>query len=149
MKKLLILGIASVLATGLAYAASPQADAAHEIATAQIHAHVAYKIGSVAGAHLHLHHVVNCLVGVNGTGYDAAAERLSANPCKGLGDGALPDSASDARLHGTLETALADAQAGLAAHNFKTVHADAGKVVAALQAAHRQAPLHDATHSAG
>ncbi|TAN05073.1 MAG: hypothetical protein EPN38_12615 [Rhodanobacteraceae bacterium] len=150
MHKWLVLGITGTLAAGVSIAALAQGTsgnaAAREIATAQVHARVAYKMDSVAGAQLHLHHAVNCLVGVNGTGYDAAAEKLSANPCKGLGHGALSDSAGNARLHGTLETALTDAQAGLKSDDLKTVHADAGKLVAALKAAHRQVH-HQATPS--
>lgn len=134
VKKLVVLGIASALATGVALGASAQAnDAAREIATAQIHAHAAEMMDTVSASHLHLHHVINCLVGVNGAGYSAAAERLSANPCKGLGGGALPDSAADAQAHSRLESALADAQTGLKANTLKTVHADAAKVAAALQ----------------
>jgi uncharacterized membrane protein len=36
---------------------------------------------------LHLHHVLNCAVGPDGMGFDAAA----GNPCKGQGNGFLSD----------------------------------------------------------
>lgn len=154
MNSWLILGIAGTLAAGVSSAAWAQhneADnaTAREVATAQIHAHVADKMDSVVGAQLHLHHVVNCLVGVHGMGYDAAAERVSANPCKGLGQGALPDSTGNRRLHRTLETALTDAEAGLKADDIKTLRSDARKLVAALEIAHQQVQQRPASPSAG
>ena len=44
-------------------------------------------------AHKHLQHAVNCLVGPNGKGFDAAA----GNPCGKAGNGAIPDSTDAAQ----------------------------------------------------
>src|SRR5512133_341441 len=63
------------------------ADAGKEIATAAQHAGYAADSTAIGMAHAHLHHTINCLVGPNGSGYDANA----LNPCKDMGSGAIPD----------------------------------------------------------
>ena len=131
MNKLLAAGITGALAGGLAFAAFAQTHSAQdEINTAHAHATMAQSADSVAMAHTHLHHVINCLVGPTGQGFDAAA----GEPCKGQGNGAIPDSATDHSLHAKLESALAGAQAGLKSESLASVHQDAGKVAASLQA---------------
>lgn len=130
MNKLLVVGITGALAGGLALAASAQTHSAKdEISTAHAHAVLAQSATSVAMAHTHLHHVINCLVGPNGSGFDAAA----GTPCKGQGNGAIPDSAGDHALHAKLESALATARAGLKSESLAAVHQDAGKLAARLQ----------------
>lgn len=132
MNKLLVVGITSLLATGIAFGAIAQTPSAtNEVATAHAHALMAQNAKTLAMAHAHLHHVVNCLVGPKGEGFDAKAE----NPCKGQGNGAIPDSASDAAMHGKLQSALSDAQAGLKADTLAAVQGDAGKAATALGAA--------------
>lgn len=130
MKNLLAVAVAGVLAGGFAMAASAQGNATNEISTAHAHALMAQSATTVDMAHTHLHHVINCLVGPGGAGFDASA----GTPCKGQGTGAIPDSAGNAALHGKLQGALASAQAGLAATNLAAVQGDAGKAAAALQA---------------
>jgi hypothetical protein len=75
-----------------------------------------------------MHHVINCLVGPKGNGFDAAAD----NPCKGLGNGAIPDSKGDAALQAKLKAALTDARAGLSAYDLAGIHANGKKAAAAL-----------------
>jgi len=58
-----------------------------ELKTAITHAGFAEKYDSMKEVSLHLHHVVNCLVGANDPMYDKA----SGNPCEGQGNGILPD----------------------------------------------------------
>ncbi len=58
-----------------------------EIKTAIAHAGYAGKADALNGVHLHLHHVLNCMVGPQDKMFDAAA----GNPCKDQGNGALPD----------------------------------------------------------
>lgn len=130
-KKTLVIGVTSALAVGLSFAAFAQGGVKMEISTAHTHAIYAKQAPSVAVSHVHLHHVINCLVGPKGMGFDAK----QADPCKGQGNGAIPDSASDAALHGKLQGALTDAQAGLKADTLTAVHSDAGKTAAALDAA--------------
>lgn len=130
MKKLLVVSISAVLATGLAFgafAATPSSQT--EISTAHAHALMAQTATTVETAHTHLHHVINCLVGPKGEGFDAAA----GVPCKGQGNGAIPDSASNATLNGKLKAALADARSGLAATSLAGAQQDAAKAAAALQ----------------
>jgi hypothetical protein len=131
VKTTLLVGLSGAMATGLAFAGSPPGDAHAEIGTAHAHALMAKSATTVAMAQTHLHHVINCLVGPNGTGFDAGA----GNPCKDHGNGAIPDSAGNSALHGKLQSALADAQAGLESDSLAAVQGDAGKAAATLQAA--------------
>lgn len=129
MKKLLAFTAAIVLACGFSLAASAQSDASTEISTAHAHALMAHGATSLDMAHTHLHHVINCLVGPKGTGFDAAA----GDPCKSQGNGAIPDSASNAALDSKLKTALAQAEAGLKTTDLAAAHKDAAKIAATLQ----------------
>lgn len=149
MNKLVALGIAVALATGTACANPAQNAAAREMAAAQYHVHAVQMMTTVANAQLHLHHAINCLVGVNGAGYSAAAERLSGMPCKGLGHGAIADSASSGPRHAALEMALGAAQAGVEASQLKQVQADAVRAVAALHAAQQPVASRGAGTSKG
>ena len=129
MNRLLVVGITTALG-GIACTAFAQTHSAkQEISTAHAHALLAQSATSVAMAQTHLHHVINCLVGPGGSGFDAAA----GTPCKGQGNGAIPDSANDHALHAKLESALMDAQAGLKSESLAAVQQDAGKAAAGLQ----------------
>ena len=55
--------------------------------TAITHAGFAEKYDTMKEVTLHLHHVVNCLVGPGDTMFDKAA----GNPCEGQGKGIMPD----------------------------------------------------------
>lgn len=129
--KLSIRYVAVVLtAAGLSLAVqAAQTPAQQQAATAQAHAMLSQKATTLKMTKMHLHHVINCLVGSKGQGFDAAA----GNPCKGEGNGALTDSTHDAALHAKLETALTQAQAGLNAASLSAAHNDAAKVSATLQ----------------
>lgn len=120
--------------------AAPASNANREIATAKVHATVATQIDTVAGAQLHLHHVVNCLVGPHGNGWDAAAEAKSENHCTDLGNGAIADAKHDAAVRHDAETALHAAQAGLKANTLDAVHRDAHEVLTALDRAQHAEP---------
>jgi hypothetical protein len=107
-------------------------DAAKELATARAHAKLAEASQSVEVAKMHLHHVINCLVGPHGDGFDAAA----GNPCKGMGDGAEMDShkgqmgsmkGMDKASH-----ALELARQGVAASKLSEVHKAAAGVVKSI-----------------
>ncbi|WHZ20728.1 MAG: hypothetical protein OJF55_002877 [Rhodanobacteraceae bacterium] len=136
MKKLLAMGIAGALAAGFAFTAFAQGGAGNEVSTAHAHALMAQNAKTITEAHAHLHHVINCLVGPKGAGFDAQAE----DPCKGQGNGAITDSANDQAMHGKLQNALADAQSGLKSDSLDGVHADAAKAAAALGATPTQKP---------
>ncbi|MGH9408643.1 MAG: hypothetical protein ACRD1V_04245 [Vicinamibacterales bacterium] len=118
-------GACALMAVGTAIYA---ADGAKEAATAAQHATLASRAADIDQTHMHLHHVVNCLVGPNGEGFDASA----ANPCKALGNGAIPDTSNSA-TKATLMDALKTANAGLASDDLKTAKTDAAKTAAILK----------------
>jgi hypothetical protein len=135
MKKLLVVSITTMMATGLAFGAFAKGNSAKaEVSTAHAHAMMAESANSVSMSHTHLHHVINCLVGPDGKGFDTKA----ADPCKGQGNGAIPDSAGNAALGRKLKHALADAKSGLKSNKLSTVHKDAAKAASALQATSSQ-----------
>ena len=102
---------AIALAAGLALApAAAYANAASEIVTAWTHADLGAHASDLAGVHMHLHHVVNCLVGPQGAGFDSK----ELNPCANAGNGAIPDS-TDAGQKKTLNEAVTKAESGIAA----------------------------------
>lgn len=130
MKRLsaLILLTASPLLALPAFAAG---NALQEISTAIEHSGFASEVKTTAKVHLHLHHVVNCLVGPHGLGFYPAA----GNPCKGMGNGALNDLSGHPKTRQALDTALHDARKGLSDNRFKAAHDTALKVETALMLA--------------
>lgn len=103
-------------------------DSAKEAAMAATHAGMAASAANIATAHAHLHHVVNCLVGPKGDGYDAT----QANPCTGMGDGAIPD-ATDAASKAKLAKAVATAGGGLKSDDLATATKAASDTAAQLK----------------
>lgn len=99
----------ALLCMGLVSAAYAQDMTKKEMSTAVMHAEFSAKSKTIAGVHLHLHHVVNCLVGTKGKQFDASA----GDPCKGMGDGAINDARSPF-LKATLQHVLDEAEKGLA-----------------------------------
>ncbi|HEX7341524.1 MAG TPA: hypothetical protein VF269_04515 [Rhodanobacteraceae bacterium] len=120
-------GLLCVVLSGVALAQTGGA-AQKETATAHVHALMAQGASSLKMSHTHLHHVINCLVGPEGKGFDAAA----ADPCKGMGHGALPDSKGDKAEHARLWKALTVARKGLATTSLKASHAEAAKAAKLL-----------------
>ena len=107
--------------------ASAEMDAAKEAGTAAQHAGLAAKSTEMKLVQMHLHHVVNCLVGPNGQGFDASA----GNPCKDQGNGAIPDT-TDAAKKTMLNQALGKANAGLKLEDMAAAQKDATEVQAIL-----------------
>ena len=68
-----------------------------ELTIAQQHSLLAYRSGGrgVGGAKTHLQHVLNCLVGPGGEGYDVKPPMM--DPCASSGKGALNDAVSPAQ----------------------------------------------------
>jgi len=114
----------------LAAHAHPGNAATKEASTAAAHAGMAMGAADLKMAHAHLQHVVNCLVGPSGDGYDAQAE----NPCKGMGQGAIVDAKGDAARQSRLQAAAAQARQGVNASTVDEAHASAQKVMSSLQA---------------
>lgn len=135
MKRFFVVAVSVALGSALSLTAmAAPGNANKEIATAIIHANVASQITNLDGVHLHLHHVLNCVLGPHSEQYSAAAEKLSAYKCVGLGDGALPDS-HDPAVRGDLQKAVKLADQGLQAKQFDTAHHAAVGVLAELKSA--------------
>jgi hypothetical protein len=120
--------LAAALPLGASAAESGGA-ASKQVATASAHAGMALGAADLKTAHLHLHHVVNCLVGPSGQGFDAKA----GNPCKGMGHGAIADAGGDATAEAHLRAALSQAESGLKASTLDAAHADAQQAMQTLQ----------------
>jgi hypothetical protein len=121
MKKFLIASCVALILPSAAFA-----DIAAELTTASQHAGFAAKAPGIDMVHMHLHHVVNCLVGPMGTGFDAS----NANPCAKAGNGAIPDASAAQKMK--LQTAVSQANAGLAATDLAAAQkaaADAGATI--------------------
>jgi hypothetical protein len=84
-----------------------------EVTQALIHANYGATASSIEIVHEHLHHIINCLVGPKGQGFEAKW----GNPCHGMGDGAIPD-ARDAAQKNLLEEVVKHADAGLQTDNL-------------------------------
>src|SRR5690242_3260070 len=127
-----VLGVACACAALalLAPRAASGADAAKEVSTAEQHAGFAASAKDLNMVHTHLHHVVNCLVGPKGKGYDSKA----ANPCKEYGAGAIPDT-TDASKKQMLEEAMKEAQKGLGENNLAAAQKSATTAGATLKKA--------------
>ncbi len=76
-------GFGDVARSGQAAPGNPEA----ELKTAITHAGYSAKADALKGVTTHLHHTLNCLVGPADPRFDAAP----GNPCKGQGNGFLPD----------------------------------------------------------
>ena len=81
--------------------ASAGADVNKEVSTAAQHAGFAGSSKDMKTTQMHLHHVVNCLVGPQGEGFDVSF----GNPCDGQGSGAISDT-TDSAKKASLQKAL-------------------------------------------
>jgi hypothetical protein len=98
------------------------ADGPQAISTAATHAGMAASGADVAGVRRHLHHVLNCLVGPDGQGFDAAA----GNPCAAAG-GAIPQTA-DAAAKEKLQKAATQLRAAIGNDDLDAAKKAAGDV---------------------
>jgi hypothetical protein len=121
------LAAASVLLLSALPAAA--ADLSKELTTAITHAGLAAGSPDLKMVQTHLHHVVNCLVGPSGAGFDAT----QLNPCKDQGAGAIPDSAPDKQK--ILMAAVASAQSGIAETDVAKAKSTAADVQAMIRKA--------------
>ena len=103
------------------------ADVSKQLDTAEQHAQYAATAKDVKMAHAHLHHVINCLVGPQGKGYDAK----QMDPCKGMGNGAITDSGAAAQKK-ELRAAVRKAEQGLKENQLAAAQktaADVGEMI--------------------
>jgi len=106
------------------------ADASTEVATAAEHAGYSAAADTLMVAHMHLHHVLNCLVGPKGRGFDTKA----ADPCADMGSGAIPDT-TDAHMKRRLEHIAYRTRRALHSQNLAAVKKDAARIEAELKKA--------------
>ncbi|MGA7964384.1 MAG: hypothetical protein WCB49_00520 [Gammaproteobacteria bacterium] len=118
LMKILAVALVAGAFSAAAFAASP---AQQEAATALEHADFAAQANQVATVHLHLHHVVNCLVGEHGKQFYAPA----GDPCKGMGRGAIYDVGAHTALKARLEKVLVMAERGLTENKLENARASA------------------------
>ncbi len=121
------LALAAFLALSLPVA-SHAGEPEHEAARAAQHAGFAAEAANLGMAHAHLQHAINCLVGPDSEAFDKA----QANPCKGLGEGAIPDALDDVARH-RYELALERAKAGLVAMDLEDAKRNAAAVARILR----------------
>ena len=114
-----------------AQAAQGDGTVSKQVATATAHAGMALGASDLKMVHTHLHHVINCLVGPSGDGFDGSA----GNPCKEMGHGAIVEAKGHAGVEGSLHTAVREAKEGVQATTLDSAHADAQKVLSTLQKA--------------
>jgi len=116
MKSFRIIGSATALTALTALATftpgTALADGPQAISTAAQHAGLAAGGADLAGVRRHLHHALNCLVGADGQGFDAA----SGNPCQAAG-GAIPQTA-DAAAKDKLQKAATQLRTAIGNENL-------------------------------
>jgi len=104
------------------------ADAQQAIGVAAQHAGLAANAGNINVVHTHMHHVLNCLVGPGGDGFDA----MPGNPCAMAG-GAIPQE-NNAEMKTKLLNVAAQIRAGIGESNMdaaKKIATDAQKDLSA------------------
>jgi hypothetical protein len=119
--------------TGMGASAGGAANPDQEVATALQHAGMSAGSSKLEDVHMHLHHVINCLVGPSGDGYDSTAE----NPCKGQGTGAINDVDNKSKQRKKLDEAVKDANKGLKDNDLKKAQKEAKEVMEDLQVAQK------------
>ena len=126
MIRRLIVSTAAIAALTGAALAPALADEAQEVMTAGQHAGMAAGSADIKMVHMHLHHVVNCIVGPSGEGFDKTA----GNPCDGKGNGAEMDAGPDKKAW--FDGILAKAWDGIKSDDLATAKKDAGDIQATL-----------------
>jgi hypothetical protein len=114
--------LAAAFVPGVALADGPAA-----IGIAANHAGLASNGANIDAVHLHLHHVLNCLVGAGGNGFDGGA----GNPCMGSGP-AIPQT-TDAAAKTKLENAATQARGGIANGDVAAAKKTASDIQAMLK----------------
>ncbi|HXJ02338.1 MAG TPA: hypothetical protein VNH44_14040 [Micropepsaceae bacterium] len=103
------------------------ADGPQAVGIAANHAGLAAAAGGIDMVHTHLHHVLNCLVGPGGDGFDAGP----GNPC-GMAGGAIPQTA-DAATKAKLQMVATQVKGGIANSDMAAAKKVASDAQAALK----------------
>lgn len=118
---------AGVLLAIVLVPATAQADGPQATATAAQHAGLAAGGADLAGVRRHLHHALNCLVGPDGQGFDAA----QGNPCATAGAAIAQTANADAKAK--LEKVAGDLRKAIATEDVAVAKKAATDVQAALK----------------
>jgi hypothetical protein len=102
-----MLATVAVASLGSLVPQTASADAMQAIGIAAQHAGLAAGAGNINLVHTHMHHVLNCLVGPGGDGFDA----MPGNPC-GMAGGAIPQE-NNAEMKTKLLNVAAQIRAGI------------------------------------
>ena len=102
-----MLAAVAVASLGSLVPQAASADAQQAIGIAAQHAGLAAGAANINVVHTHLHHVLNCLVGPGGDGFDA----MPGNPC-GMAGGAIPQE-NNAEMKTKLLNVAAQIRAGI------------------------------------
>lgn len=102
-----MLAAAAVVSLGSLMPQMASADAQQAVGIAAQHAGLAANAGNINLVHTHLHHVLNCLVGPGGDGFDA----MPGNPC-GMAGGAIPQE-NNAEMKTKLLNVAAEVRTGI------------------------------------
>ena len=120
-----MLAAVAVASLGSLLPQAASADAKQAIGIAANHAGLAAAAANIGAVHTHLHHVLNCLVGPGGDGFDA----MPGNPCAMAG-GAIPQE-TNAEMKTKLLNVAAQVRAGIGNNDV----AEAKKVATDTQTA--------------
>ena len=120
-----MLAAVAVASLGSLVPQAASADAQQAIGIAANHAGLAAGAANIGAVHTHLHHVLNCLVGPGGDGFDA----MPGNPCAMAG-GAIPQE-TNAEMKTKLLNVAAQVRAGIGNNDV----AEAKKVATDAQSA--------------
>jgi hypothetical protein len=107
-----MLAAAAVASLGSLVPQVAAADAKQAEGIAAQHAGLAANAGNINLVHTHMHHVLNCLVGPGGDGFDA----MPGNPC-GMAGGAIPQE-NNAEMKTKLLNVAAAMRAGIGESNM-------------------------------
>ena len=102
-----VLAAVAVASLGSLVPQAASADAQQAIGIAAQHAGLAAGAANINVVHTHMHHVLNCLVGPGGDGFDA----MPGNPC-GMAGGAIPQE-NNAEMKTKLLNVAAQIRAGI------------------------------------
>jgi len=120
-----MLAAVAVASLGSLVPQAASADAQQAIGIAANHAGLAASAANIGDVHTHLHHVLNCLVGPGGDGFDA----MPGNPCAMAG-GAIPQE-NNSEMKTKLLNVAAQVRAGIGNNDV----AEAKKVATDAQSA--------------
>ena len=127
-----LLALGAIVSAFFLFAAFAAGDYSSEIATAQAHAKLAVQAKDLNLIHVHLKHVINCLVGPDGKAFFAD----TINPCEHSGHGAIPDLGhASPQVLAKLEMAVTAAEKGVKTNKPDPAHTAARRTATLLKQA--------------